>query len=362
MPISQIVTNSIADDVTIKFADGSASTPPITNNGDTNTGIFFPAADTIAFAEGGTESMRLDSSGNVGIGTSSPALRTTIQSASELQLDLYGTAGSFASGIQFRNNNSANGQFKYVNGAFVWDNGNGSAERMRITSSGFVGINTTPSNAYLQVNTPSASTAITARFQHPGDATFGTIMSLETTGGSDPPALSFRHHNGGSPTNYSISLSSSFLRFNSAGSETSFGTLRFSFDNAGNAFKSSGAGSWLALSDERVKTNIQDVEGGLSRILKLRPRTFDYKQPEAHNGISSDKGFIAQEFETVYPNSVAEADIVLEQDKQYFVDDKKAKSIGFNAEFYADLTSAIQELKATVDAQAAQIAALKEAK
>ncbi len=33
------------------FADGSASAPTITNTGDTNTGIFFPAADTIAFAD-----------------------------------------------------------------------------------------------------------------------------------------------------------------------------------------------------------------------------------------------------------------------------------------------------------------------
>ena len=48
---------------TIEFADGSASTPSITNSGDTNTGIFFPAADTIAFAEGGTEQMRLTDTG-----------------------------------------------------------------------------------------------------------------------------------------------------------------------------------------------------------------------------------------------------------------------------------------------------------
>jgi hypothetical protein len=56
-----IVTTSGAQ--TIEFADGSASTPSITNSGDTNTGMFFPAADTIAFAEGGTEQMRLTDTG-----------------------------------------------------------------------------------------------------------------------------------------------------------------------------------------------------------------------------------------------------------------------------------------------------------
>jgi hypothetical protein len=55
------------------FSAGSVSAPAITTSGDTNTGIFFPAADTIAFTEGGVEAMRIDSSGNVGIGISDPA-------------------------------------------------------------------------------------------------------------------------------------------------------------------------------------------------------------------------------------------------------------------------------------------------
>ena len=47
---------------------GSAGAPAIYPTGDSNTGIFFPAADTIAFSEGGTEAMRIDASGNLLVG------------------------------------------------------------------------------------------------------------------------------------------------------------------------------------------------------------------------------------------------------------------------------------------------------
>jgi hypothetical protein len=53
------------------FVAGTAALPAITTTGDTNTGMFFPAADTIAFAEGGAESMRIDSSGNLCVGATS---------------------------------------------------------------------------------------------------------------------------------------------------------------------------------------------------------------------------------------------------------------------------------------------------
>jgi hypothetical protein len=47
---------------------GSAGAPAIYPTGDSNTGIFFPAADTIAFAEGGAERARIDSSGDLLVG------------------------------------------------------------------------------------------------------------------------------------------------------------------------------------------------------------------------------------------------------------------------------------------------------
>ena len=45
------------------FADGSASAPSITNTGDTNTGVFFSAADEVAIATGGTQRFKLTASG-----------------------------------------------------------------------------------------------------------------------------------------------------------------------------------------------------------------------------------------------------------------------------------------------------------
>ncbi len=51
------------------IALGSAGTPSISFTGDTNTGIYSPGADTLAFTEGGVEAMRIDSSGRLLVGT-----------------------------------------------------------------------------------------------------------------------------------------------------------------------------------------------------------------------------------------------------------------------------------------------------
>ena len=48
------VTGAVALSGAISFSDGSASNPSITNTGDTNCGLFFSAADEIAFTAGGT--------------------------------------------------------------------------------------------------------------------------------------------------------------------------------------------------------------------------------------------------------------------------------------------------------------------
>ena len=59
-----------------------------------------------------------------------------------------------------------------------------------------------------------------------------------------------------------------------------------------------------AISDQRLKENVRDIDTGLNAIMSLKPRRFDWKE-----GKGQDKknvaGFIAQEFEEVFPECVS---------------------------------------------------------
>jgi hypothetical protein len=158
------------------FADGSASAPAITNTGDTNTGIFFPAADTIAFSEGGTEAMRLDASGNLGLGVTPSAWKSTFKA---IQLgaasSIYNnSAGDTFIGANFYTDTSdvnryltttlaaAYGQLDGTHAFFTAPSGTAGdaitfTQAMTLNASGNLGIRATSMNAQLSLKSPSAS-------------------------------------------------------------------------------------------------------------------------------------------------------------------------------------------------------------
>jgi hypothetical protein len=99
-----------------------------------------------------------------------------------------------------------------------------------------------------------------------------------------------------------------------------------------------GGGSWAVASDERLKTNIQDLEGSLDRLLSLRGVTFEFKDPASINELPGvQTGMIAQEVERVFPEWV-------EQRADGY------KSLGPRG-FEALTVEALRELRAEKDAQ-----------
>ncbi|MGH7298291.1 MAG: tail fiber domain-containing protein [Polyangiaceae bacterium] len=58
-------------------------------------------------------------------------------------------------------------------------------------------------------------------------------------------------------------------------------------------------------SDSRLKKNVKPLEGALDQLLKLRGVTFEWINPDEHEGdAATQRGFIAQEVEKTFPNWV----------------------------------------------------------
>ena len=225
---------------------GTVSAPVYSTTGDTNTGIFFPAADTIAFAEGGAEAMRIDSSGNVGIGTSSPALITGI--SKEFSISDLGATGIVA--VNLQGNRSSSGNTTGIIGFFNSTNrtsqitglrGVGAddglltlstassgtlTERMRIDSSGNVGIGTSSPVRQLHINNSTAGQPAT--FQ----------MSTANTGGTTGDGFTMSIDGTSSAVNI-IQRESAALQFYTSDTE------RMRIDSSGNLLvgKTTGAGA-----------------------------------------------------------------------------------------------------------------------
>jgi hypothetical protein len=156
---------------------GSAGTPSLSTPTDPNTGMFFPAADTIAFAEGGVEAMRLDSSGNMGLGVTPSAWTAAYRAfdfggygnlfsnSTDKEVALaYNAAVISGTGWTYKNTNQAS-LYNQQNGKHIWQTAaSGTAGTsiswttpMTLDASGNLGVGTTSPASYAKAAFVNAS-------------------------------------------------------------------------------------------------------------------------------------------------------------------------------------------------------------
>ena len=282
----------------------------------------------LALQTNGTTAVTIDTSQNVGIGTTTMSNKLTVNG----NATLYGTnpyitfSSVYNTTPAYIQSNTSTGELQiYTNGTgsngFMTFYSGAGAERMRIDSSGFL---TVGNSAY----TKAPITVQTA----PTNSAYGQIAAFSS-------AASDVGNAGISVTKYdnvSTAGSNIFMRFLINQGATGSGQI---------ASNGASAAAFSSYSDARLKENIVDLPPQLASVCALRPVEFDYIESA---GGGHQIGFIAQEMQQVYPDAVCED-----------VSEEKILTITGWSKTEARLVKAIQELKQIVDAQAAEIAALK---
>jgi hypothetical protein len=395
----------------VVFPAGAVGTPAITTSGDLNTGVYFPAADTLAVSTGGSERLRIDTSGNVGIGTSSPTYRLSVKQSGNTSTASLGISSIDSATDTFlaMGYDSASGTNRIFSsflstGAYkpisFWTTDN---ERMRIDSSGNVGIGTSSPGSPLDVqcNTSAFGVALRGRssdnisvLRFLNNAASATYFQMDVRSDStlinnvaNNPMLFLTNNteraridssgnllvgttsnstNGGFGSGFTSSGttggSGNLFVYNSASSSadgapclallkamtttsSSARFVQFYADNSNTpmgGIVGNGASNvqFASISDAREKTNIAPISGSLEKVVALRPVEFDW----IANGEHCPAGFVAQDVEQVFPEFVVEN---MANDGE---ETRKGLTGGMTGGIIAHLVAAIQELKAEFDA------------
>ena len=345
-------TNGLSD------VDGSAATPAIRGT-DANTGIFFPAADTIAFSEGGVEAARFDSAGNLGLGITNPTKKLSITGSSNdpnsgaiqttnanagtanqvglwasngtqsAQFSLAGTGytayGAYASGnaiiyndqaITLMADNATTGIIKFAAG--------GNTERARIDSSGRLLLGTTGNidneTGLGVVNSTSAQNVVIFRN---GRNTSGDSC-LKLFVGSN------------------CQNTSSYLLTGAV-----FGTANVIYIY-GNGNVQNTNNSYGGISDVKLKENIVDATPKLDDLLKVKVRSYNFINDESK---TKQLGVVAQELETIFPSMIEETP---DKDAEGNELETTTKGVKYSV-FVPMLIKAIQEQQVIIESLKARL-------
>jgi hypothetical protein len=299
---------------------GSAAAPAITPSTDTNTGMFFPAADTIAFAEGGAEAMRIDSNSRVNIGTTSSASGAKLAVVGG-PIQLSGST-SAAAGLRVQSIsgfahlsgiNSDNNAFNPI--AFYTS----ATEAMRIDS-----------NANLLIGKTSVlNTVAGSLISSGGAATFTT----DSASPADGPSLQLVNINASVVNGYR------FASFRVNAGATEIGTITKA---------SATTVAYNTSSDYRLKENVQPMQNALAVISALKPSTYNWI---GHS--ESGEGFIAHELQEIIPIAVTGVKDAVNEDGSI-----KPQGVDYS-KIVVHLVAAIQEQQAMITALTNRITALE---
>jgi hypothetical protein len=318
------------------------------------------------------------SSGNVGIGTSSPSFPLSIQSNSSAEaLLILGRSADDIGEIAFRenDNSTALGELQYRQdhailrhrvGDLRFATG-GTLERMRIDSSGNVGIGTSSPSVKLEVAGAAKLTNGNLSVV-PSTATQSAVTICTNTGGSFFAGLDSSTGSTFGVGNYSAVLyngaNTPLVMFINGTERLRIGTngyvgfglttpttmIHLNGGTAGNS-NSGIAAAWNVHSDYRLKENVVDLSNASSLVSQLRPVKFSWIGEDQSEATTA--GFIAHEMAEVAPYSVmGEKDAVNEDG-----------SINSQAADYSKLvpllTAALQEALNKIDAMETRLSALE---
>jgi len=308
------MTVTISGTTGISGVDGSNTTPAVRGGTSSSNGVFY-GTNTVSIATNGTTAVTVDSSQNVGIGDSSLGAyaRLSIEkSGGDAAIRLKKTGGTALGYLAADGTNFWVGSDQGSTGKKFFVNLSAPDSSATIDSSGNLLVGTTSSSDSSGVGIKSIYSAT-----QPGITVTGSGSTGSGTAG------------------YNLY-------------STGAGAYRFYVTYAG--VISATTTTISGISDQRLKENIRDLDIGLDAILSLKPRKFDWKAGKGKD-IKNDRGFIAQEFEQIFPDLIDEwKDEPPEGEEPY-------KSV--RQDLIPVLVKAIQELSAKNDALEARIAALE---
>jgi hypothetical protein len=324
------------------------------------------------------ERIRIDSSGNVGIGSSTVIGKMQVNVG-----DITPTSTSAnMNGFVISNGNGGNGLslgtadtggYNWISSGYVNSASAGrplafltaGTERMRIDSSGNVGIGATPQgNWKLQVN--GGSLLANAGSSATGYA--GFRLNSQTLPASDDGttatlahAITGNYSGGNAEMDFfnCVNNAGGFHFYQKTGAASATKVMEIS--GSGNltisgstATKASGT-TWANPSDVRLKDNIQNYTKGLPELMQVNVKTWEYNGKGGTTKGMNGLGVIADEVMTVLPDTVETYDDKLNADDEETTAIKK-----FDAtEITWLLVKSVQEQQALITALTARITALE---